>query len=81
MIVHDRTAVMNRQMLQSDEFRPFEKIPHLLARRMVQDDPGRPFVGFVVGQQDDRPVERAIPQRGIRDQQLSLKLDRLVGLG
>ena len=79
--MEDGAALVNRQILQPDEFRPFEKITDHFAGRMVDDHSGRAIIRRVMGQQNHGTVEHPVPQRWVGDQQLALQLDRRLGIG
>ena len=62
LIVRDRSACMYGEVPQRCEFLVLQEIPDPFVGWMIEDQPERALVGRVIGQQDHRAVENAVPQ-------------------
>jgi len=81
VLARDGSAEVDGDVFQGLEGLVLEKVADAVAGRMVEDQAEGAFVGGVVGQEDDRAVENPVMQRGVRQQDFPLQVDRRVGFG
>lgn len=81
LVAGDRPAIVNGKLAERGEFLLVEEVTDDFTSGLVQDEAEGSLVRMVLGKQDDGAVEGAVAQRGVRQKQLALELDRGVGLG
>jgi hypothetical protein len=72
---------MDLELLQWGEFFALQEIADGFPGGVIENQSKGALVGLVLGEKDHRAMEDALAQRRIREQQLSLELDRKFGMG
>ena len=76
VFARDGTSDVHGDSGEGGELLVLEELSDPVAGRMIEDESEGAFVGAVLGEEDDGPVEDAVAQGGVGDEKLALEANR-----